>query len=104
MKIGTLKSYKETNKSFEVSLFRFAFTLPMWNSINTIFIYPILVAWLLLNNWSEKLNLIKKNFIPLVLLTLIYLLFLSNFLFSDDVSQSSKLALKALPLFIFPLV
>lgn len=104
MKIGTLKSYKETNRFLEISLFLFAFTLPMWNSINTIFIYPILVTWLLLNNWSEKLNLIKKNFIPLVLLILIYLLFLSNFLFSDDVSQSSKLAIKALPLFIFPMV
>lgn len=104
MKIGTLKSFKETNKFLEISLFLFAFTLPMWNSINTIFIYPILVAWLFLNNWSEKLSLLRKNLIPLLLLALTYLLFLSNFLFSDDVSQSSKLAIKALPLLIFPLV
>lgn len=102
MKIGTLKSHP--NNFLEISLFLFAFTLPMWNNINTLFIYSVILSWILLNNWIEKLSFIKKNIIPLMLVGFIYLLFVSNFLFFHDNAKNFKLAIKAFPLLIFPLV
>lgn len=100
----TLKSSPDKNTFLEITLFLFAFTLPMWNSINTLFIYPLILAWIFLNNWREKASLLKKNLFPFLFLLSIYLLFLSNFLFSQDNSQNTKLAVKALPLLLFPLI
>lgn len=99
-----LKSSPNKNTFFEIALFLFAFTLPMWNNVNTILIYPLIVAWLFLNNWKEKVTLLKKNILPFLFLALIYFLYLSNFFFLSNNSKNINLAVKALPLIIFPLI
>lgn len=100
----TLKLHPDKNKFLEISLFLFAFTLPMWNSINTVFIYPLILSWLFLNNWEEKIMELRKNFTPFLLLSLVFILFLSNYYFSQNNDQTTKLVVKALPLIIFPLI
>lgn len=96
----------EANKNviFGYTICLFAFTISMWNNLNTITIYPIIVSWLLLNNWNEKLQMLRQNKFPFLILIAVYLLFLSNFLFSDDFDTSLSIAIKALPLVIFSLV
>ncbi len=96
----------ETNKNviFGNTICLFAFTISMWNNLNTITVYPIILSWLLLNNWNEKLQLLRQNKFPLLVLTALYLLFLSNFLFSDNFEKSLSIAIKALPLIVFSLI
>ncbi|MDD3772857.1 MAG: O-antigen ligase family protein [Weeksellaceae bacterium] len=92
------------NKFFEFSLVFFAFTLSMWNNINTLAVYPIIISWRLLNNWKEKARLLQQNLTAFVLMTALFLLFLSNFLFQEDKTKAAKLVIKASPLLLFPLI
>jgi O-antigen ligase len=57
-----------------------------------------------LNNWKEKARLLQQNLTAFVLMTALFLLFLSNFLFQEDKTKAVKLVIKASPLLLFPLI
>lgn len=92
------------NRFFELSLALFAFTLLMWNNINTLAVYPVIIAWVLKNNWKEKFFLLKQNLTAFLLMTALFLLFFTNFWFIDDKSAAIDLSVKASPLILFPLI
>lgn len=89
---------------FELSLMVFVFTLPTWTKLNTLAVYPIIASWLLMNNWSEKIKLIKQNATTFTLMTALFLLYFYNLLFFENSKHAWELIIRVSPIFIFPLI
>ena len=106
---SAIKSYLQSQTTnvvfFDVSKFLFIVTLPLWRSVNTIFLWVLIASWLFVSPASNKLIELKKNKFNLGVMLLLFLVFVYSVLLDlPETTGNFKMLTKELPLLIFPLI
>lgn len=106
---SAIRSYLQSQTAkvvfFDMSKFLFICTLPLWRSVNTIFLWLLIASWLFISPISNKLIELKNNKYNLLVLLLLYLIFAYGVLLDlPETTRNLKILTKELPLLIFPLL
>jgi O-antigen ligase len=106
---SAIKSYFQSQPAnivfFDVSKFLFICTLPLWRSINTIFLWVLIAGWVFVSPVTSKLNELNRNKLNLGVMLLLFLVFVYGVLL--DLPQNTNnfdVLTKELPVLIFPIV
>lgn len=94
-----------TKQFFYWSLALVILTIPFPKySLNSQSIILLFISWLLHNSFKEKITNLKNFIVPFLLISSLFWLSLFASLYSLDVDEALKVAVRNLPLIIFPLV
>lgn len=61
-------------------------------------------CWLIYNPFSEKLNLIKRNILPFLLVSSLFWISCLGMIYTENVNEGTKVLTRNLPFLIFPLI
>lgn len=99
-------SKKEFKKDcfFKWTVYLFVFTLPLWRSINTILIWPMVLCWLLTFDFKIRIENFLKNKFSFLYIFLLFSLFLIGLFFSDNLKGNLKDVEQTITLLLFPIM
>ncbi|MGJ8665374.1 MAG: O-antigen ligase family protein [Patiriisocius sp.] len=98
---------QQANKEFHfllaLVLVLITIPLPKYN-LNSQAIIMLCIAWLLLNTFSEKLALLKKNIRYFFILVIPFLVYLAGMIYTDNPAKGIFELMKIAPFLLFPII